>query len=310
MFSFLDPESRFRMTNIGNYLLLFISVTILLINLSRSFWLGTGVGIITLSFLLLCHSVLDTESGNKQPKQKEFSPFGFLFSFLDPESRFRMTVKKVFVIGAVTMVSLIYVAFISNTGFQTQQVVNDRITISEPAASSRAAQLEPLNSAIVRSPIVGYGFGKELEYRSSDPRRLVQSGGTGIVKTWAFELGWHDLALKTGYIGGFLYLSFILLLMRQMLKIPNHKRQITNKSQITSAKSQTDWGFSNWNLFGIYNLEFGIYRLTMLLSLLALIAIHVFTPYLNHPLGIGILLLAFIGVQKNAVDSSDRDVVW
>jgi len=54
------------------------------------------------------------------------------------------------------------------------------------------------------------------------------------------------------------------------LKIPSIKHQITNKHQASSIKLQTKsfryWNFEHWNLFGIWNLEFGYFLLAPLMA--------------------------------------------
>lgn len=73
----------------------------------------------------------------------------------------------------------------------------------------------------------------------------------GIYTTYAFEWGWHDFAVKFGLIG----LAVYILLIVSML----------------------------WRL-GSANQAWQI-------ALISLCAVHVFTPYLNHPLGLLVLIL-------------------
>jgi len=281
----------------ADYVLLFISTVLLLMSLSRSFWVGTAValmvGIVTMMMQLIQDKksmyLLDTVVSNR-------------YTFRKP--LFVKTSFRSFSMIAITVVlSIVYVAFISSTGFGTSRVVKDRTTISEAAASSRQAQLKPLHNAILQSPIIGYGFGKELEYRSADPRRIAESGGTGVVWTWAFELGWHDLILKTGIIGALLYLLFIILLMKMLWF----------QAQSSKLKAQSEHSKYKLQLLNdpITELPLTPYPLPVIffLSLVAIVVIHAFTPYLNHPLGIGVILLATLALSTHNIGLKTPNVV-
>ncbi|PIR67071.1 MAG: hypothetical protein COU51_00580 [Parcubacteria group bacterium CG10_big_fil_rev_8_21_14_0_10_36_14] len=77
----------------------------------------------------------------------------------------------------------------------------------------------------------------------------------GEYTTYAFEWGYLDMILKFGVLGLAIYLGFIFIILRDL--------------------------FINKNI-------------ACLALIVSLLAIHMFTPYLNHPLGIGILLLTFL----------------
>lgn len=127
---------------------------------------------------------------------------------------------------------------------------------AEPAGVSRINQLKPLTNAIYQNPIIGYGFGKTLTYQSKDPR-IIKNNPDGWYTTYAFEWGYLDIILKIGLIGLIIYLIFLLNIFNQGNKIFN--------------QNVLNYGFS----FG----------------LLALGIVNIFTPYLNHPLGIGFIIL-------------------
>ncbi|MBI5404841.1 MAG: O-antigen ligase family protein [Candidatus Kerfeldbacteria bacterium] len=124
----------------------------------------------------------------------------------------------------------------------------------EAAASSRLNQLKPLRDGIIEHPVIGSGFGTKLTYMSNDPRQQ-QSPDRGIFTTTAFEWGYLDLTLKLGLLGLAAYLGLLWIIMSKL------------------------WKHSS-------RLSFGI-----LLAILSLSVVHVTTPYLNHPIGIGLLLL-------------------
>lgn len=139
-------------------------------------------------------------------------------------------------------------------------------TTRQAAVTSRWSLLEPLHEAIVRSPIVGYGFGKALTYNSADPRIIAETGGA--YTTYRFEWGYHDLMLKIGIVGLGLYLYLLYRLFGHAIRA---------------------WRTLPWLHMGLSA------------AVLAVGVAHVFTPYLNHPLGIGIILLAAIIIGEPAV---------
>ncbi len=134
-----------------------------------------------------------------------------------------------------------------------------RFQIGESAADTRMAELPPLFSAIKAHPILGYGFGKTLTFTSFDPR----VGGKPYT-TYAFEWGYLDMILKFGILGLAAYLYFVWKIISELFK-----------------KLKNELFYTSWALA----------------SLAALLFVHIFTPYLNHPLGIGILILG--GVVAN-----------
>lgn len=136
-------------------------------------------------------------------------------------------------------------------------LLSDRATMNDAAADSRWALLPVMNDAILKQPIFGYGLGKTLTYHSSDPR-VIKSSGNGIYTTDAFEWGWLDLWLKLGVLGIIGYLWLLLAILKKaVLKIKTNPYQ----------------------------------ALAVVGSVLALVGLNVFTPYLNHPLGFGYLAI-------------------
>ncbi|MBU1179480.1 O-antigen ligase family protein, partial [Patescibacteria group bacterium] len=147
-------------------------------------------------------------------------------------------------------------------------MLGNRFKIGESALSTRVEQLKPLIPAIKANLIFGYGFGKTLTFKSFDPR-VTTILKTGEYTTYAFEWGYLDIVLKIGVLGLLIYLYFIWTIVWALFK-----------------KLKTDW------------------RCMWALSILAaLLATHIFTPYLNHPLGIGILILGGIVANPKRVDN-------
>lgn len=138
---------------------------------------------------------------------------------------------------------------------------------NELAAASRFALLQPLLSKVKEHWLLGSGFATAVSYQSQDPRALAQSGG-GLFTTFSFEWGYLDTVTEIGLIGLLVYVVWLLLTLR------------------TGFRTAKKNGFFSWpgfvTLFGCFGLS-------------VLMVIHFFTPYLNHPLGIGyIMLLAAI----------------
>jgi len=142
---------------------------------------------------------------------------------------------------------------------------SDRLTdLDEAAVRSRWDLLPPLGREIIKHPIVGSGFGTTVTYKSSDPRAIQVNPG-GIFTTYAFEWGFLDIMLKIGLAGLVVYLLFIAKIWR------------------------SGWHLSQSGEF----ISFGF-----LLGLAALLATNFFSPYLNHPLGIGYIIFCDIVFQK------------
>lgn len=131
--------------------------------------------------------------------------------------------------------------------------LQQRFDANEPAAAARSAQLDPLWSAIKDKPLWGSGFGATVTYRAVDPRRAAESAE---VATDTFELGWLDSWLDIGLVGVFALLWWL--------------QRLWRSGASTAGQSATG--------------------AVTAVAVLALAVVHIFTPYLNHPLGLGLLL--------------------
>jgi O-antigen ligase len=130
-----------------------------------------------------------------------------------------------------------------------------RFSISDSAASTRMAELSPLWSQIKKAPVFGSGFGITLTFKSEDPR-VTTTNPTGMYTTSAFEWGYLDILMKIGIVGLGIYLYLI------------------------------------WKIgAGLWKKRADNYNFGLFLGLVALLAINIFSPYLNHPLGIGYLMI-------------------
>ena len=123
----------------------------------------------------------------------------------------------------------------------------------------------PLLNKIKLHPILGSGWGTLVTYESFDPRIVTAKNPKGEYTTFAFELGYLDLLLKFGLAG---VLSFLYLICQLLIKI--------KKTAINTANE-----FDKYFLLGL------------LLGLVALTITHAFSPYLNHPLGIGYIIVLY-----------------
>lgn len=142
-------------------------------------------------------------------------------------------------------------------------ILSERLIDSDPASSSRWNLLVPMLELIKNEPIVGNGFGQSVTFISNDPRvRAIQENGTWT--TTSMEWGWLELWLKMGLMGPVGFLFFFFSLIKKA------------KSQIYTEKS---W-LSVW----------------VISSMIFLFITHFFSPYLNHPIGLGTLLLLVLFV--------------
>lgn len=139
----------------------------------------------------------------------------------------------------------------------------------DAAVSSRWSQLPNLTAAIANHPLIGSGWGTTVTYASQDPRILNALNPSGIYTTYAFEWGYLDIILKIGLIGLAAYLAVVWSIFKNLISI---------------------WKNNDDRFFRAF-------LLGIVFSLIALLVINVFSPYLNHPLGIGFIILLFIYIR-------------
>ena len=139
------------------------------------------------------------------------------------------------------------------------------IVKKESAISSRWALLEEIKKDLFNNFFLGRGFGARLEYKSSDPR-VLEHTADGLYSSYAFEWGWLDIWLKLGLLG---VLSYIILLLAILKKL------------------YLDF----WKNKNMISLGLGA-------GIVVLIIVNFFTPYLNHPLGIGFIILSLLFLKN------------
>lgn len=138
----------------------------------------------------------------------------------------------------------------------------------EAALSSRWSLLPNLWQNIMLSPVFGRGFGANVGYFSQDPR-ILSINPSGWYTTYAFEWAYLDTWLKLGFFGLLAYLSWILFIIVDLSK---EERRLNN-----------------------------LWPSAIIASLLFLIITNIFTPYLNHPLGLAFLIFSSCFIKKNSL---------
>ncbi|MFA6215488.1 MAG: hypothetical protein WC768_02895 [Patescibacteria group bacterium] len=188
--------------------------------------------------------------------------------------RFKKTAWLLLALVVIFTSQLYLVQLIS--GNFSGNVIADRFKNlpGEAAGISRLNELQPLSQAIFQHLIFGSGFGKELTYQSNDPRILKAYPG-GIYTTAAFEWGYLDIMLKLGLAGLAIYLGLIGQIFYQGIKRLRNQRAESRKQSNLQPTS--------------YKLQAGL-----LLGLAALCVTNIFSPYLNHPLGITYIILVSV----------------
>lgn len=175
------------------------------------------------------------------------------------------------VLGASTALQLGVLGIIVNiplpntTNVTISSLVQERTSdvTQEAAGASRFALIKPLMSGIAVHPVWGQGFGTTISYASQDPRALQASNG-GLYTTFSFEWGYLDLWLKLGALGLTAYGYFLWSIAKD---------------------GQLAWRHMKGSV------ERQLLVIGTILSGITLLIIHATTPYLNHPLGIGWIML-------------------
>lgn len=199
-----------------------------------------------------------------------FLSFGLMLIILWRKNNFR-TMLKSFCLGVVSLLlGFLFVFLVVKFPWPDPManfdlnLISERAKIlksDEAAVSSRWALLEVMKDDLSANFLLGRGFGARLEYQSSDPR-VLENSADGVYSTYAFEWGWFDIWLKLGLLG---VLSYILLLYFFL-----------KEAGLNFFKNNDYW------------------YLGLGLGIISLMAVNFFTPYLNHPLGIGFIVFIFL----------------
>jgi len=264
----VNQKDKYDKKILTSYFLLLASfLSIILISFSRSFWVGLIIGLLFYYFTphLSSSFVIDKNFSNKKYSNILKKGAGFIILlFYKTSWKKLLKLSGTLLICAIMSIGLI-IAIVKfpypnpTGGFSTAELLSERAgqISGEAGASSRWALLPELWDEIKQSPILGQGFGATVTYKSSDPR-VLESSPTGEYTTYAFEWGWLDIWLKLDLLGLISYLALL-------------------------AKIIIDGIFRNKAKDKI------IYGLTI--GLIVISAVSIFSPYMNHPLGIGYLIL-------------------
>ncbi len=250
-----------------NFFFMVLFLAAILVSFSRSFWLGLASGLVLAGFWQLKrHSVAQTLS----------SLLILLLAGAASLALVAAIVKFPYPRPAVE--------------FSPAAVLAERATKikNEAAVASRWALWPKLSRAIKVQPVLGQGFGATVTYKSSDPRiRAATLDGT--YTTYAFEWGWLDIWLKLGLLGLLAYLalifSFFAAAGRYFLPPPK-KTKFWLKILNLWPKFRFQQNFDH-NLIG-----------ALMVGLAVLAVVNFFSPYLNHPLGIGYLMAAAVTLDN------------
>ncbi|MBU4315076.1 O-antigen ligase family protein [Patescibacteria group bacterium] len=190
-----------------------------------------------------------------------------------------LSIVSIFFIYAIVQVAVPIRPDLSDAAFFQTSAQTGRVE----AVVSRWNLLDEMIVPIAERPILGSGFGKTVSYNSEDPRILSELGGQEYT-TYRFEWGWHDIWLKMGLLGLLAFTWYLVTLLRA--------GWLTMQSK----------GYK-WLVAGLIG------------GIIALFVANTFSPYLNHPLGIGFMLFVipfvdwegFARKQKQKVDMPENE---
>ncbi|MFH1046737.1 MAG: hypothetical protein V1738_00375 [Patescibacteria group bacterium] len=264
-------------------------IVAMLLGLSRSYWFGGLAGFVTMLGLLIYARAL----GPLWKKMLVIAPVGL--------------------IAAVAIVYVVYafpypdktgqVSFASLMGGRAFSVAG------EAAANSRWNLLAALWPVGFEHPIFGSGLGTTVTYSTEDARLLADIPDAQYT-TFAFEWGYHDLWIKFGLLGLAIYAWLIAAILKPYifaLKIvrmnKNEAISLTpetgrddgsERSQLPATSSQLAPAVTSPREFET------IIIVGITAGTIAMLATNVFSPYLNHPLGIGLLMVvAALGISSS-----------
>jgi len=239
-----------------------IFLSTILISFSRSFWLSSIAGLILL--------------------------FAY---FIWRKYSWKIILQNIASLGLIIIVSFSLILIVVKFpyprplgGFAATELLTKRASqiSGEAGVSSRWALLPKLLAKIKQNIVLGQGFGATVTYKSSDPR-VLQSSPAGEYTTFAFEWGWLDIWLKLGLFGMVFYLFLISKICFSVLR----KNFFTAKR--IPAKPGKDGILSSEKYSIILGLVFG---------LAVIVVVSIFSPYMNHPLGIGYLIIVSVILER------------
>jgi hypothetical protein len=148
----------------------------------------------------------------------------------------------------------------------------------EGASTNRINLLAPLTDGIGQSPWFGNGFGTTIEYESVTPEKQ------GTLRVYLSEWTYLDILLKIGVVGLGIYL---LLLAVPMVRGVRYVRvRIADVPDNRDVIKQTDL-----RDYAIKKPARDVIVIGFIIATIGFLVTNLTTPYLNHPLGIGFLVL-------------------
>lgn len=194
-----------------------------------------------------------------------------IFLIIKYFKEFKREWLKIFLFALVSTIVSVTILFITvkvpfpqSTGAFNVGMLQDRFSSieNEAAVSSRWNLLPVLANKSLEHPLLGSGFGTRVEYKSEDPRNVTIDNPEGIYSTFTFEWGYLDTITEIGLLGLAVLITIIVLIF------------IKGFQAIKAEDIE------------LRNVSGGL-----LVAFFALLITHFFTPYLNHPLGIGFLMV-------------------
>ncbi|MDD4695793.1 MAG: O-antigen ligase family protein [Patescibacteria group bacterium] len=155
------------------------------------------------------------------------------------------------------------------TSTKLNNLLSERLTQGEAASNSRLELLPHMTDAIKKSPILGHGLSYEITYFSQDPRNKTDENSSGFITTYSFEWGWLSIWLKFGILGLIAYSYIILKILFDFVKLNLANKKMNEKYLLT---------------------------LGLVIGLMTVCFTNIFSPYLDHPLGISLIIL-IISIQ-------------
>jgi O-antigen ligase len=256
---------------IFSFLFLVLSWLTILVSLSRSFWIGLAINVV----IFLCYSAISSrycavaEDGRSETTAQ---------SRLRRLCRDSLILFSSFVLSIILIAGIISFPYPRPTGEFNALIFSERAATveNEAGVSSRWSLLPELWQEIKKAPILGRGFGATITYKSSDPRVVAQNVN-GEYTTYAFEWGWLDIWLKLGFFGLVAYITLIGAVIFKIITFI--RRDAINRVSTNNA------------------------TVALAIGLISICAVSTFSPYFNHPLGIGYLILVALMIDNTTANN-------
>jgi hypothetical protein len=179
----------------------------------------------------------------------------------------RWTIFSIIACVIVAAVALFPIPNQDLTGSDLAAAISKRATATDDAAiSSRWNLLYPMIDSIKSHPFEGAGFGSSVTFTTDDPRarEINPSGEWSVI---AMEWGWLEVWFKMGVLAPVALVYALFMLSKQLLSNKNDEQR--------------------WVSIGL------------VAGLVFLSVTHFFSPYLNHPIGLGYLLFCIPFIPSN-----------